>query len=434
MCGQLGSTQMSDDLHLIKRNGNGWMRSLAALCLVSLLLTCSACGYNMLVLNDMHMMPNYQPRSSASTYCSQYDPSALPAPYGRYQCDSPFKLVKETIDEAKRINDKPSMIILGGDLGGHGSSSWQETYNTVANVTKTIYAAFPHTPVIPMVGNDDVYPDYMITSQHLNEISILWQRWLMPDELKTFRHGGYYKRELSSSLHVIVVNSLLFSSRISQTGLYADHLSWLDATVAKSAKSGANMIFMGHIPPGSNGFDKKQQWSDDATRHFLGLVKKHRDNVSGMYFFHQHEDLHRVIGDGDAFALISPSVTPDFGNNPGFRIMHWKADGQLYELEQYVADLISANINDHLTFELEYTMSAAYGKWMKNGVFTASTANGIQQEIIRSVQFWDTYYDRVKAANSASGRMAYACSTVVDTPAEFQQCLKDYPWNNAERV
>lgn len=59
-----------------------------------------------------------------------------------------------------KIEDRIDMIIWTGDSVSHDvhHTSYQETIDTVTNLTSLLYNYFPNTPVVPVLGNHDFYP------------------------------------------------------------------------------------------------------------------------------------------------------------------------------------------------------------------------------------------------------------------------------------
>ncbi|KAG9391634.1 hypothetical protein J8273_6399 [Carpediemonas membranifera] len=385
-------------------------------------------AYELLVINDVHYSPYYKEKSSSSSYCEKEVPSAAVATFGRYNCDAPMSLISASLDVIVDEVPNPFMLLIGGDLAGHTAVSWEQTLQSITDVTNEITKRYPHAYGIPVIGNDDGFPDYHITPSILADLASAWSKWLMPSEQETFKVGGYYKREVSSSLHIIVINTLVVISRYNQGDMTAKQFAWLESEVAKSSAAGASLVLVGHIPPGVNGFDQVDPWTAADFKRFSEIVKKHEESFTGMYFFHEHADLHRVFGSIPMF--ISPSITPTFGNNPSFRTIEWDHEGNLVDLTQYYSDLMHANYAGKVEYSIEYKMSELYGRYMDGGKATAKTIKAIQQAIFDDGEYWADYFGRSMTENAASGRAAYGCAMVVGSNEEYASCLSKYPWKN----
>ncbi|KAG9390276.1 Calcineurin-like phosphoesterase [Carpediemonas membranifera] len=398
-------------------------------CVLILVLTaCVAAEYNVLVVNDIHYSQRYNERSSRSSWCETSIPTAVAAPYGRYRCDAPMKLITSTLDAMVSVDPEPDLLIIGGDFGGHTALSLDEITQSIQAVTGEIKRRFPHTSTFPVIGNDDVFPDYKLDAGQLNTLANIWADWLSADELATFKTGGYYKREVSASLHVIVLNTLLVIPQNTMTSAATHQWTWFAAELAASTGAGARVVLVMHIPPGVNGYDQTDPWTTEDFDAFTAIVAQYSGVISGIYAFHEHTDLHRAFE--GTFMLISPSVTPAFGNNPSFRTMCWDAQGGLADVIQFYLDLPRASIDGAAHFVKEYSMAEEYGQYMAGGRFSAQSAEALQARSMSDGAFWTTYYNRMKAENSASGRASFACAMVVSDERAFSKCLQSFPFKN----
>lgn len=64
-------------------------------------------GGTFLQLTDLHWDPDYEANCEGG------------GPYGRYGCDSPWRLVSTALDEAKRLAPNPDAILWTGDSMPH---------------------------------------------------------------------------------------------------------------------------------------------------------------------------------------------------------------------------------------------------------------------------------------------------------------------------
>ena len=82
-------------------------------------------------------------------------------------------------------------------------------------------------------------------------------------------------------------------------------------------------------------------WHEAYHERFLALVDEYRDNLSIIYAGHTHMDEYRLTGseDGDfpgVAVLVNPSVSPLFGNNPGYRIAQAQGNGpDIYDYQAH---------------------------------------------------------------------------------------------------
>ena len=79
-------------------------------------------------LTDIHLDLNYKEKSSVNCdypiCCHEENgfpenPSAQAKPYGSINCDTPAKLLLETLDYIKGLNANVDMVVTTGDFSAH---------------------------------------------------------------------------------------------------------------------------------------------------------------------------------------------------------------------------------------------------------------------------------------------------------------------------
>jgi hypothetical protein len=127
-------------------------------------------------------------------------------------------------------------------------------------------------------------------------------------------------------------------------------LAWLEAELAAAKEARERVWLLYHIPPGIDGYATLRQgacpgtmipmWDQAYAGPFLALLKRYADTVAASFAGHTHMDDFRLIGDAEGrygFALITPAVSPIFGQNPAFRTFVYDAAGGI--LDQTTHDL-----------------------------------------------------------------------------------------------
>lgn len=289
--------------------------------------------------------------------------SQRPAAWGR---DSPLALVDSALADARRVLPDPDFILCPGDFLAHG---WQNKYDRLAAASRSqnveayrtfttnvlrllaqrVRQAFPETPFLPVLGNDDSYcGDYAIgpNSPFLAMFAEVWAPLLnapvaedaLRDLHATFARRGYYTLKLPQLVkhRLIALNTVFFSALYDNAcGDPADtpsldHLDWLEQTLARASAEGESVWLLMHIPPGIDGYSTNQAggapkvfWQPELTAKFLQLLQQHPGVVQMAFAGHTHMDDFRLMrSQGQPLLLtkIVPSVSPIFRNNPGYQI------------------------------------------------------------------------------------------------------------------
>lgn len=103
--------------------------------ILSTLFFASALAYKVLVVNDMHADPNYNPTSCAPPPDDAASENGILAmiedepiaPIGRYGCDPPITLMTTFLDKIKSTDPDVNLIFMPGDFAAHGLSKDPDT-------------------------------------------------------------------------------------------------------------------------------------------------------------------------------------------------------------------------------------------------------------------------------------------------------------------
>ena len=247
-------------------------------------------------------------------------------------------------------------------LAGHGFSDSYYQYagnrdprglyefidKTITFLTQRIREQFPHIPIYPALGNEDSYcGDYQLQpkGEFLRRTAETWKGLLHDanDEqafMQSFPTGGYYAASAPGTFkhRVVILNTVFFSTDYrNQCGdpkddPGGDQLRWLAARLEDAANKGDKVWLLYHIPYGIDAYNSViapdgntvekvvSLWQPGYTEKFLALLDQYRDTIQSMLAGHTHMDYFRlgpygVTGRPSTFLLVTPGISPIFGNN-----------------------------------------------------------------------------------------------------------------------
>jgi len=154
-------------------------------------------------------------------------------------------------------------------------------------------------------------------------------------------------------------------------------LAWLETELAAAGQAQEPVWLVYHIPPGIDGYATFRQgacpdsmipmWDQTYSEPFYALLRRYADIVVASIAGHTHMDDFRMIGDTNgryAFALITPAVSPIFGQNPAFRTVAYNSAGSLLDQTTYdLTNLPEATASGGVTpaWQVEYTFTQQWG-------------------------------------------------------------------------
>ncbi len=217
----------------------------------------------------------------------------------------------------------------------------------------------------------------------------------------------------------------------------ADLMEWLEHQLAAAEQAHEKVWLMFHIPPGIDGYASAMKhqklagggtaeddatcaqsivpmWKTEWTAQFDALLAKYQTTVAAAFAAHTHSDDFRVMGQecelphlptagkcGPAagFVLMNPAISPVYSQNPGFRVVSYRADGTLRDQSTY-----------YLT-NLPVASAHVKGQWKREYQFTRQwTTRMLDTASLNRV------YDQVVASETARG--AWLKLYAVSGPAE----------------
>lgn len=285
---------------------------------------------NFLHITDLHPDPYYKTNATARTSCHVIKnhigltkkPSHMKrgnsGPWGAPAtiCDSPMSLINATFDWLEQNwADKLDFIIWTGDNARHDNDDrkprkLKEILELNRMVADKFLKAFSATkrrhprgkknaprliPIVPSLGNNDVYPSNIIgdgPNHILDAYKDIWSAFIPKKEIDTFRKGGYFTTEvIPNELIVVSVNTLYFydsntavkgCEHVNEPGTV--EMKWLEKVLSKARKRGMKVYITGHVAP------TKKHYTPSCWKSYVRLTHKYHDMILGHLYGHSNMD------------------------------------------------------------------------------------------------------------------------------------------------
>lgn len=338
-------------------------------------------------ITDIHWDQQYSESGDPSKMChdeyqvSDYHNGA----YGNYLCDSPWKLVKSSLQAMTRIHPLPEFVLWTGDNVPHTNDpepDFSVIFRTVSNITNELRTAFPENiPILPVLGNHDAFPkdDFPVAGESFYGQYLTRGGWaaVLPQEAQEdFKKGGYYEYILPSGVTVLVVNTNLYYAN-NQLGTKAidpcGQFAWLEEKLEGAQDRSSKVIIAAHAPPGYfERFAVIPFFNATYNSDYINLLNKHGKVIMAQIYGHEHTDSFRIFasdsGELQSVAFLAPSVTPWYPKpvpggtaiNPSLRLYtHDTSD--ILDYTQYHLNL--GDLNDIPKEENGSTVASKMPEW-----------------------------------------------------------------------
>jgi hypothetical protein len=156
-------------------------------------------------------------------------------------------------------------------------------------------------------------------------------------------------------LRIIFPNSIFFSARYRNTCGSPDAadpgtatLAWLETEFVAASQAHERVWLVYHIPPGIDGFTTLRTgscpdaivpiWRQTYAAPFAALMRRYSDAIVASFAGHTHVDDFRLLDDDGGyygFVLITPPLSPIYGQNPAFRTVVSDGAGGLLDQTTY---------------------------------------------------------------------------------------------------
>lgn len=271
--------------------------------------------------------------------------------------DTNAALFSSTIRAMQRVDPRPPVIVVSGDLLAHGIEPGAASA-TAVRIARQFGAAFPQSQFVLALGNNDSgCGDYALApdARFLRDVAAAWAPLVnrggaAPDFARTFVHDGFYTARLPlPGLQAIVVDDAFWSPRYHAGcgpagNVVDDSMNELAAALRRVP---GHVWVLFHIPPGVDAFSSVQVSKNLAIVPFLapslrdrllallaGAAGKIALTVGG----HTHRFAFRIVnasGEHPVPLLLVPAISPVYGNAPSFLTADVDAAGAPHAVEEY---------------------------------------------------------------------------------------------------
>ncbi|MFN0189722.1 MAG: metallophosphoesterase [Bacteroidia bacterium] len=194
---------------------------------------------------------------------------------------------------------------------------------------------------------------------------------------------GYYAARPVDGLRLISMNTVIFTENftaVDGTQQQADgdtQMAWLAKQLAEAKAQNEQVYIAMHVPPGLDAYGCKHIKTDSCTSYmwvklanqkvswlstFLSLTSTYQGTIAGILYGHTHMDEMRRLYDPSGttiteVAISCPGVTPQHGNNPGFKTVTYDASSkELMDFTTYYSTISSTSWGNS-----SYSFSATFG-------------------------------------------------------------------------
>jgi sphingomyelin phosphodiesterase acid-like 3 len=362
-----------------------------------------------LMISDLHFDPMADAKLVDRLAAADFDrwqailessPAKSPSRYGQ---DSNWPLLRSALEQTKGTMPTPAFVLIPGDFLAHNfrrefdataADHSDAAYRlfvrkTMQFVAMQLAATFPDTPILPALGNNDevcgdyrLQPDGPFLADTLPIVRTLVGSIARPGFDRDWAsHGNYSVRV--RTLRIIFPNTVFFSLHYQNACGSADipdpaqaTLAWLETELAAARQARERVWLVYHIPPGVDGFATLQHgscpseiipmWNPGYAAPFNDLLRRYADTVAASFAGHTHMDDFRLLGDDSGyygFTLITPALSPIFGQNPAFRTVVYDPAGTVLDhTTYYLANLeaAAAGGGPPSSWQAEYTFTQAW--------------------------------------------------------------------------
>lgn len=351
------------------------------------------------------------------------------ATFSQYKSDTNWWLLRSALEQFPKTLRHPAFVMVTGDLLAHdfpktfeAATHDQDERHYRAFVQKTVEflalelrGKFPGTKIFLTPGNNDNdCGDYTIEAGgvFLRDTADVARRLASGDEafVSDWRKLGSFNvaHPTVGGMHILSLNSIFWSQKYValsssegckpvSTNAPADLMQWLEQQLEAAKAAHERVWLMFHIPPGIDGYASAMKrkglaaeaasaetcsqsivpmWATQWTAQFDALLGKYHDTVVASFAAHTHSDDFRVIGqkgDGREFVVMSPAISPIYGQNPGYRVVRYRGDGRVKDQSTYyLTNLADASAKEEGRWKREYTYTK---KWKARELSAASLSN-----------------------------------------------------------
>lgn len=430
----------------------------------------------MAIFSDVHFTPFYDPdlfpelvAAPADQWPEIFSRSSITEPpsWGK---ETNYPLLAKMLASLQESAEGSPLVLFPGDILAH---HFRETffnlygeedeealrsfvYKTCAFFAAQVRKSLAGIPVLFVLGNNDSYAgDYLLVpeGEYLADTADLFYSTLLLGKADwtsfnaTYTAGGYYQaRPYRSNVLYICLNTVLFSVNWSSKG-HEDaptrQLNWLEQTLFDAKTKGEKVWILMHVPPGADVYgtisaymdetgritDALMMWKAEYQQRFLKMIRQYGDIVEVCFAGHTHMDEYRMMlyekGTSAEPILMTPGVSPQYGNNPGYKVFAVSStDGTLQDYRSVVYSFVS----DSQSFETYYRFSAAYGFVGPLNTALATLVPELVSDEAERANYTHFYYSGHDGGNpiNPTNWPAYWCAIRSMEKDDYIACVNSY--------
>ncbi|KAE8221553.1 hypothetical protein CF319_g5099 [Tilletia indica] len=221
-------------------------------------------------------------------------------------------------------------VLVTGDLARHDVDAQQhprtlpEIYRSNRWTMEQIELAFPDIPIVPCVGNNDIFPHNIMfpgPSAVTRELANIWSKHIPEFEVHNFQRGAYFATEvIPNELAVLSLNTIyMYDSNKVVDGCVKSKkgkpekdrdagtvmLDWMEVQLSLFRSRHMQVHIMGHVPPTAGNFFPL------CYERYTDIVLRYQDTVVGQHYGHMNVDAFFVQEDEEAvmFDTTADNIT-----------------------------------------------------------------------------------------------------------------------------
>lgn len=374
-----------------------------------------------------------------------------------------YALLESTITELRIVaaKDHPHFALFLGDALAHGFRAKYIYYShdtssegyyafvakTFAFLSEELKSALPDIDVYPAVGNNDSYTgNYRVVPQgrFLADTAKTWSSLIVDEKnklsfLHNFPDAGYYAVNVVGhpDQRILVLNTVLFSpmhTNAKMKNAAQKELNWLHEELFHAYEKHQKVLLAFHIPVGIDVYKTARSlfkgiqafWLPEYSEIFRKELQVYPNNIVAILPGHIHMDSFQVLVLNQLERIpvsFTPSISPIYGNNPGFKVFRYKTDS--FELQDF----------DTYYFPLGQRLQAWQKEYDFDYVYQANCNNCDVTQGMEAVkpdnklmQFYEKYYgvgNKVQPMLKSHQVITYYwCGIYALTSEEFKECVK----------
>ncbi|WWD20090.1 hypothetical protein CI109_104564 [Kwoniella shandongensis] len=222
---------------------------------------------------------------------------------GVSDCDTPMSLVNITFDWLKKEwAHEVDFVVWTGDNARHDiDRSLPRTPQEIFKLNRMVVSKMLDTfgtdvPIVPSIGNNDIYPHNVLAAgpSHITEEFLqIWKHFIPSDAAHVFERGAYFSQEvIPDRLAVISLNTLFWYDSNTLVDGCGDHsndpgaleMDWLEVQLANFRQRGMQVWMTGHVPPHMG------HYYDNCYLRYGDLALRYQDTIVGHLFGHMNID------------------------------------------------------------------------------------------------------------------------------------------------